>query len=144
MDRLKSDLLNYAIHTRNLVTAITEHLKNVGKGRTDDSTSVVVPQGLELAVMRYGLEPAAGNAGELPPLTVTADGDERFVLELGGWRARYDEKSNALRDSAKFGTAVDRAADVDEIEAVRETRARCKQALTEVIRTLKPKVRKKI
>ena len=143
MDRLKSDLLNYAIHTRNLVTAITEHLKNVGKGRTDDSDPVVVPAGLVLAVMHWSIERVARHVSEFP-LTVTGDEDTDFTLELGEWRARYDEKSDALSHAALFGTAFDRAFALDEVELVRETRAQCEGALAEVIKTLKPKVRKKI
>ena len=46
--------------------------------------------------------------------------------------------------AAYFWTAVDRASDLDEIEAVRESRVRCGEALAEVIRTLKLKVRRKI
>ena len=144
VNRLKSDLLKYSNDARNLAAAVKQQLEKVEKGKTDDSDPVVVPDGLVLAAMHWSLDRAEGHAGKSPSLTVTGDEATGFLLELGGWRAGYDDRSDAQSDAAYFWTAVDRASDLDEIEAVRESRVRCGEALAEVISTLKLKVRRKI
>ena len=77
-------------------------------------------------------------------MPVTGNAQTGFVLELGGWRADYDDRFDTLSHAAQFGTVVAQTSDLEELESVRESRSRCEAMLSEVIRSLKPKARRKI
>lgn len=144
VDRLKSDLLKYSIHAQELAGAIADQLEIVEQDKTEALKFRQVPEGMALAVMHWSIERVTGDVSEFPPMPVIGDEEAGIVLEFGGWRAKYDKKSEAQSDADRFGSAVDQASDLDEIGQVEESRAQCERALAAVIRTLRPDEREKI